>query len=314
MNPLDPSVLWVGTCNQGIWKSTDCGASYTHINTGTNGAVLDGGRQWTFVIDPNNPDILYTNSGYGAASNGAFKSTNGGVDWTQIWPPLDGSYAKVVAYDFVAQVVMDPSNPQHLLISFHAECAAPYASACYGESHDAGASWKLLSGDSSWSGGEGQTLTFLNDSATWLWGSQANGVWRTTNSGASWNVVSGIAQQGHATPQMYRAKNGVFYLPEPDGIYRSPDGITWKLVPSSGSVMLGITGNGTTMYASRGFPWDPSTTLYEPFWTSPEDDGQTWTQMTSPQLSNGGQLTYDPAHHLLYSSNLGAGVWRVATP
>ena len=33
----------------------------------------------------------------------------------------------------------------------------------------------------------------------------------------------------------------------------------------------------------------------------------------SPKLSNGGQLAYDAAHHVLYSSNLGAGFWRVVT-
>jgi hypothetical protein len=98
------------------------------------------------------------------------------------------------------------------------------------------------------------------------------------------------------------------------GILRSPDGVAWTLVPSSGDTMLGLTGNAATLFASRGFPWDPSTTLYEPFWTSPESDGQRWTKIVSPMLSNGGTLAYDTAHHLLYSSNLGAGVWRVVMP
>jgi hypothetical protein len=44
---------------------------------------------------------------------------------------------------------------------------------------------------------------------------------------------------------------------------------------------------------------------------SPEADGQTWTTFTSPTLSQGGNLGYDKAHHLLYSSNLDAGLWRV---
>jgi hypothetical protein len=86
------------------------------------------------------------------------------------------------------------------------------------------------------------------------------------------------------------------------------------MVPNSGDTMLGLTGNGTTLFASRGFPWDPSTNLYEPFWTSPESDGQHWTKMTSPMLSNGGSLAYDQVHHLLYSTDLGAGVWRVVVP
>jgi hypothetical protein len=119
--------------------------------------------------------------------------------------------------------------------------------------------------------------------------------------------------QGHGAGQMYRSKSGVFYLPVLNGILRSEDGITWDIVPNSGSIMNGMTGSGTTMWASRGFPWDPSTDLYEPFWSSPESDGIAWTQMPSPMLSNGGELAYDAHHHLLYASNLGAGFWRVVT-
>jgi photosystem II stability/assembly factor-like uncharacterized protein len=314
MNPLDTSTLYVGSCNEGIWKTTDCGATWTHINTGTNGPVLDGGRQWTFLIDPTNPEILYTNSGYGSSSNGAFKSIDGGVNWTQIWPPSDPALSSVVSYNFVGQLVMDPADRTHLLISFHATCAAPHAQACFGESKDSGTTWTLIDGESDWSGGEGQVIYFLDSSTTWLWGSQANGLWRTPDSGATWAAVTDTNGQGHATGELYRAKSGVFYLPTPNGILRSQDGMTWTAVPNSGDTMLGFVGNGTTMYASRGFPWDPSSVLYEPFWTSPETDGQTWTQLQSPMLSNGGQLEYDSTHHLLYSSDLGAGVWRVVAP
>ena len=79
---VDPSTdaVYLGTCNMGIWKTTDCGSTWVHINTGTNGKTLDTGRQWTFAIDPVDPRVLYTNSGYGAMSNGAFKSIDGGVE------------------------------------------------------------------------------------------------------------------------------------------------------------------------------------------------------------------------------------------
>ena len=313
MNPQDPATVYVGSCNEGLWKSTDCGASWSHIDTGKNGDVLDGGRQWTFVIDPTDPQVLYTNSGYGSKSNGAFKSTNGGVDWEQIWPPSDPVEAKIVEYNFVGGVAMDPSDHRHLLITFHAKCAAPHPEACFGESKDAGATWRMVDGQADWAGGEGQAAYFLENGKTWLWGSQSNGLWRTPDAGATWAAVTDKQAQGHGAGQMYQSKVGVFYLPVLGGILRSPDGIKWDIVPNSGNIMMGMTGNGTTMWASRGFPWDPSTNLYEPFWSSPESDGLTWTQMTSPQLSNGGELQYDADHHLLYSSNLGAGFWRVVT-
>jgi hypothetical protein len=77
MNPLDPSMLYVGTCNEGIWKTTDCGSTWVHVNTGTNGEALDTGRQWTFLIDPVHPEVLYTNSGYNAYVNGGMFDGNG---------------------------------------------------------------------------------------------------------------------------------------------------------------------------------------------------------------------------------------------
>jgi len=322
MNPLDPSVLYVGSCNEGIWKTTDCGSTWNHVNTGKSGEALDTGRQWTFLIDPVDPDVLYTNSGYngyvtggtfdGNGVSGAFKSTNGGVDWQVIWPPSDPALSKVVQYNFVGHLAMDPTDRQHLLVSFHAACAAPHSAACFGESHDGGGTWKLVDGESQWAGGEGQAIYFLDNGSTWLFGSQSNGLWRTSDSGAHWTDLN--VTQGHAAGALYRAKDGTFYMATPNGMLRSPDGVAWALVPKSGDIMLGVTGNGTTLFASRGFPWDPSTTLYEPFWTSPENDGQHWTQMSSPMLSNGGSLAYDKAHHLLYSTDLGAGVWRVVTP
>jgi hypothetical protein len=314
MNPQNPAEVVVGSCNQGIWKSTDCGATWMHLNTGKNGDVLDGGRQWTFVIDPVDPRVLYTNSGYGNKANGAFKSINGGVDWEQMWPPADPALGKIVEYNFVGGVAMDPAHHTHLLITFHAKCAAPHTEACFGESTDAGATWHMIDGQAGWAGGEGQAVYFLENSKTWLWGSQSNGLWRTPDSGAHWAAVTDKMAQGHGAGQMYRSKTGVFYLPVLNGILRSADGVEWSIVPNSGNIMGGLTGNGTTMFASRGFPWDPSTNLYLPFWSSPEGDGQHWTQLDSPRLSNGGSMQYDDTHHLLYSSNLGAGFWRVVTP
>ncbi len=314
INPNDGAEIIAGSCNEGIWKSGDCGATWVHINTGKNGSVLDAGRQWTFVNDPTDPNVLYTNSGYGTMSNGAFKSTDGGVSWDTFWPPADPALANIVEYNFVGGVAMDPTDHQHLLVTFHAKCAPPHPEACFAETQDAGATWKIIDGLAQWAGGEGQSAYFLESSSTWLWGSQSNGLWRTPDGGATWAAVTDTMAQGHAGGQMYRAKSGVFYLPVLDGILRSPDGVTWTIVPNSGNIMTGLVGDGTTMYASRGFPWDPSTVLYEPFWSSPEGDGQTWTQMTSPTLSNGGKLLYDPDHHLLYSADQGAGLWRVVTP
>jgi hypothetical protein len=135
------------------------------------------------------------------------------VDWEPLWPAADADQAKIVEYNFVAQVVIDPHDSQHLLITFHAKCAAPHPEACFGESNDAGATWRIVDGQSDWAGGEGKAVYFLENSRSWLWGSQSNGLWRSADSGASWQPVTDKMAQGHGAGQMYRSKSGVFYLP-----------------------------------------------------------------------------------------------------
>jgi hypothetical protein len=34
VDPNDPATVYLGTCNQGIWKRTDRGATWAHVNTG----------------------------------------------------------------------------------------------------------------------------------------------------------------------------------------------------------------------------------------------------------------------------------------
>jgi hypothetical protein len=78
---------------------------------------------------------------------------------------------------------------------------------------------------------------------------------------------------------------------------------------------MGLIGEGTTMWAARGFAWGPGSgpPPYLPFWTATENDGLNWSQWQTPLLSNGGPLAYEEGHHILYSSDQYAGFWRVVT-
>src|SRR6186713_1432177 len=61
VDPFDPRTVWLGTGgeNDEIWRSDDCGATWTRVNTGA-GSVGDGmtfggvgdGAQWSMQIDP----------------------------------------------------------------------------------------------------------------------------------------------------------------------------------------------------------------------------------------------------------------------
>jgi photosystem II stability/assembly factor-like uncharacterized protein len=310
LDPTNTSNVYVGTNSSGLFKSTDCGATWVHQDTGTLGADIDKGDVFP-VLDPINPDTLYTGSLYG--TNGFFKSTDGGKNWTQKLPP---DIAQYVPYGgFVGGIAMDPGPAPnanlHLIVTWHDVCKAPYLQSCYGETTDGAEHWTLHNGDPSWSGMEGAVITFL-DSDRWLFGSQANGLWTSNDHGKSWKKIPGV-EISHSAGQLYRAKSGAFFLGAGLGILYSPDGASWTNVPNSGTFMTGVVGDGNHIWTSSSFPYNPPDrpAPYEPYMIGSEADPMTWKTFESPKMSSGGYTAYDPDHKLLYSANYWEGVWRV---
>src|SRR6185295_8068022 len=112
--PSNPDILWVGTGESnifrssytgvGVYKSTDNAKTFQHMgltDTGTIGRV---------VIHPTNPDIVYVASaGQEWQENemrGVFKTTNGGRTWTPV--------LKISAKTGVNDLAMDPKDPNTL--------------------------------------------------------------------------------------------------------------------------------------------------------------------------------------------------------
>jgi hypothetical protein len=242
--------------------------------------------------------------------NGFFKSTNGGVDWKQIFTPDIQQY---IPYGgFCGGKAMDPGDHLHLIVTFHDVCKAPYNSSCYAETHDGGATWMLRNGDPSWVGGEGSFMQFLN-SDSWLFSSQSNGMWRSSDHGATWSKVQG-AQISHGAGQLYRDPSGAYFLGSATGVLHSTDGVTWSVIPNSGSLVSGLVGDGTTLWSSNAFPYNPPQrpSAFLPYRKASSADPTHWTTFDSPMLTSGGNsLAYDPDHGILYSTNYWAGVYRV---
>jgi hypothetical protein len=96
-----------------------------------------------------------------------------------------------------------------------------------------------------------------------------------------------------------------------DGIWRSPNGLAnnWKLVANTGPVVGGLVTDGVSLFASTNY----FTNFGQPrYLRSSVIDGLTWTAMPNvPSINQGGTMAYDAGNHLLYSSNLTQGLWRV---
>ena len=302
IDPTNTATLYVGSCAQGIYKSTNCGASWMHISTGTNGASLDHGRNWTMAIDPVEPNVIYANSGYG--DGGLWKSTDGAVSWTQLFP-ANSVFAKAVSLNFVEFVALDPTDHRHLPVSSHADCVGEAAGpVCLAESGDAGATWKMIKAHPAMSY-EASGHAML-DHDTWLYFQVFGGIFLTQDAGKTWTrpyTVYADNQAGEVT----RDKDGNYYVASPSGVVKSPNGLSWSLIPNSPR-STSLAGDGTVLFTSINDP-NPAA----PYSTS-SGNFSTWKPYPAPQISKGSWLMrYDVDHHLLYSSNELAGFWRVRT-
>jgi photosystem II stability/assembly factor-like uncharacterized protein len=300
LDPRHPGTLYVGGVG-GIFKSTDCGSTWSRVNRGTNSDATSNGGHWTLAIDPVNPDVLYTGNGYGPG--GVYKSDDGGVNWRQVLP--DDIREAFVEHGFVERITIDPTNHSHVLVSPHFTCVNGHSAHCMLESTDAGTTWRVLENQPAMAEDSGQVMI---NSALWFVATDS-GLWRTADGGASWgdHPVHG----GVVTDSFYVGDNGTFWTTSlNEGVLQSTDqGATWTVLPDSPHVRA-IVGNGETLYTSNRNEGSP----YQPYQSGSETHPTTWPTYPSPSLPRGGWvLHYDRDHGVLYSSTENNGFWRVKT-
>jgi photosystem II stability/assembly factor-like uncharacterized protein len=198
IDPKNPSVIWVGTgennnqrsvsYGDGIYKSEDGGRTWRNMGLRKSEHIA------RILIDPRDSSVIYAAVPgplwKGGGDRGLYKSTDGGKNWT--------SLVKVGEYTGVADLIMDPRNPDILLASTH----------------------------------QRQRRYF-----TLIHGGPESALWRSTDAGKTWNKVSLGAQQAELgrIGLAYAPSNpGIIYAQVEGGdgrggLYRSADnGVTWE--------------------------------------------------------------------------------------
>jgi hypothetical protein len=330
LDPIHVGTLWYTAKGpgqvRGLFKSTDCGHSWTKVNTGLNANAIDLSSTWSMAIDFLNPDVIYVIGAYGAY--GLWKSSNGGVDWKQLFPP-GGAVAKAMPTPssppmaFIGSVSMDPHDPKHLVVGMHANpgCAPPYDRSCQAESLDSGETWTIMNNEPLGKGFLEQTGPYVLGEGTWLNATLGDGLWLTTDHGASWTNVTATGTKGATGGEfthrpLLPAADGTYYLPSsnPGGLIQSKDkGRTWSRVANApqGTYELGFALGGGNIYLGdlNGGSIDVAS----------QADPTHWSKLPRPaQQGTGGPvaLEYDEAHHLLYAglwTNVDGELWRMVT-
>ena len=144
----NPSVVWVGTgegnprnsmnLGMGIFKSLDGGSTWSHLGLEATKTIH------RIIIHPTNPDIVYVGAmGDPFMPNedrGLYKTSDGGQSWEKVLYTNNQSG--------IADLVMDPTNPNKLIAAVYEHRRTPYYFTSGGAgsglfiTYDGGKSWK----------------------------------------------------------------------------------------------------------------------------------------------------------------------------
>jgi hypothetical protein len=255
-HPTDPNTIYVASAGGGVWKTGNAGNSWTPLSDQQDTLVTGA-----IAVAPSSPTTLYAGTGEACNSpdncyygRGVLKSRNAGGAW-KLYPgnPSQNEFDRRT----IAKLAVDPANANVLY-------AAVAPGGTNGLPGNAGI-WKSTNGGRTWANTTAfiSTTDDFNDVALdpsnpqtlyaavgTVGGSAVNGVYKSTDGGASWNPLGGGLPAGTTA-----GKTRVAVAPsQPQTLYAS------------------VMGTGQPGSAALG-------KLFK-MMTSP-DGGTTWTDLTA---------------------------------
>jgi photosystem II stability/assembly factor-like uncharacterized protein len=314
-----PNDIYVHAMADGTWKSTDCGMTWKKVSTGMNGDRQDSGRQWFATIDRNpNRDAataptIYVTQGYGA--NGIWKSTNGGVDWTDVFSSNvfaeDGvtNISKDVGNDMSGVFLVDSSGPNHLIAYLHSYGGTLGNNGVF-ESKDGGGKW-VVHKAATFNFQPHSDILFPYDTMTWMV-AHGDAVYRTTDGAATWKLNPGKGNINLGRSYIIVGTTMYAGTDYAGGVFKSTDqGLSWTNLNAPGNRISWVAATKTKLYASndRDTPHVYHASL---------DSDKVWVDDGAPGMIHGGANTpgviFDGANYVIISAAERGGVWRYVEP
>jgi YD repeat-containing protein len=250
VDPTDPSVVYAGSIDGGVFKSADAGNTWQEADSGLTTLTVN-----VLAVDP--PPPPQRPAVYAGTDQGVFKSTDGGVTWS--FSGLDNQN--------VTSIASDPAS-SNIVYAASGNPAATY------ESTDAGNTWVLMGPGNSLAGGPLIAIDPLDSSTLYV----AGGLYTFTKSvdgGATWTTAGQGLLSGGRDPVSVAIDpvnpSNIYVGTYSSGVYKSTDaGETFNPLNSgpSGSISAVAVAptNPTTVYASNASQLDIS-----------HDGGNSWT-------------------------------------
>ena len=284
----NPSIVWVGTGEGNPRNSLNIGEGIYK--------TLDGGKTWKrmglektrnihrIIIDPNNPNVVYVGAiGNPYASHperGVYKTVDGGETWNRILFTNESSGA--------AEMVMDPSNPNKLLVAMWEHRRTPWSFKSGGEGSglyltiDGGKTWKKQGVKEGLPTGEiGRIgLAFARSKPSRVYAkveATKNGLYESNDGGASWTLINNkpdevtdrpfYYQEIYVDPQnenrLYDIHSTVTYSEDGGRNFKTmlpysgihPDHHAWWIHPTNPDFILDGNDGGIGISRDRGRTW-----------------------------------------------------------
>ena len=248
--PSDPKIVWAGTgeawairdadiMGDGVYKSTDGGATWTHMG------LTETGRIGRIVIHPTNPDIVFA-CALGRATGpqqerGVYRTTDGGKTWQRVLFVNPNTGCSGLAMDAHDPNVLFAGTWQVVMHTWAMFSGGP-GSGVY-VSRDGGTKWtRLTSGLPTPPVGKIDVAIAPSDSKRVYALIQTAGqgsLWRSDDGGTSWKVVSWdrrlIGRAGYYIRLAVNPRNGDEVLVANSSFHRSTDGgLTFPLTGGCG--------------------------------------------------------------------------------
>lgn len=250
LHPTNPQIVYVGTANGGVWKSTNFCQTWTSVFDNQNTSSIG-----SLAIDPSNGEIIYCGTGEANSlrsyypGTGMYKSTNGGTSWTSIGLP--NSFC-------IGNITINPLNTQEIYVASLGYTRRKNPERGIYRSTNGGQSWNLSLFHSDSVGAidvaiNQQTPTKVF-AAMWerqrredyiKYGGPMTALYVTTNSGSTWSVVTGgfpsnASDLGRISLDICKSNPQILYAltsyssGNNRGLYKSTDGgSSWTWINTS---------------------------------------------------------------------------------
>ena len=179
--PSDPNLVYAAT-TQGVFKSSDAGASWSQIHNVVMATDL--------LIHPNNPDMVVVGCGnFSSAGFGLYRTTDGGDAWAKATTGIPTQFNGKI------QLSMAPGSPNIIYASIGNGFSQSDGASWLCHSSNFGSSWsiKTQTDYSQWQGWYSHDIAVNPTNSNELAVVGIN-VWKSTNGGSSLSITAGGAE------------------------------------------------------------------------------------------------------------------------